>query len=60
VQYTFVRAPGLTDDAARGYVVKSEAGAGWGKISRADVAAFILDECEQPKHVNAAPAVFGR
>jgi putative NADH-flavin reductase len=60
LDYTFVRAPALTDGPKTGrYHARAENRVGLKKISRADLAAFIVDEAEQPKFVRAAPMVIG-
>lgn len=59
VDYTFVRAPQLTDGPKTGKVTaKLSAAPLPRKISRADVAGFMLDELEKNAFVRQAPIVW--
>jgi len=57
--WTIVRAPRLTDEDGRGtYRVARTVGADSGmKVSRADLARFILDEAHSGRHVREMPVV---
>lgn len=59
-EWTIVRPGALTDDARRGCLQQGR-GAGsllWTvRVSRADVAAFMLDQLESDAHLRAAPGV---
>lgn len=59
VRWTIVRAPRLTDDPPKGDVrVAPALGPDTGiKMGRADLAAFLLDEVEQDRHVGGLPVV---
>lgn len=61
LRYTIARPPILTEGAARGYRACAVADAACTSfVSRADVAAFMVDEVDAPKWPNAAPIVCGR
>jgi putative NADH-flavin reductase len=58
LDYTFVRAPGMTDGPKTGrYRTLLDGSMGRAEISRADLGVFIVDELEQRKFVRAAPIV---
>ena len=58
VDWTIVRVPMLTDEPAKGQVRVGYVGKGMGsRLSRADMAAFMLDEVEGGEYVGKAPAV---
>lgn len=62
LDWTAVRPPVLNDGPASGEL-EARAGAvlrGMPAISRADTAAFIIDEIEKPGFVGAAPVIFKR
>lgn len=62
LQWTLVRPPRLTDRAPTGRYRASPSEKGGGltaQISRADLAAFMLDELEKPQWIQRAPFVRG-
>ena len=60
LDWTFVRPPRLTDEPRVGrYQTKpSKGGGGFAKISRADLATFMLDEAEKGQWIRGAPFVW--
>ena len=60
LDWTLVRPPRLTDDPKVGrYQTKpSKGGGGFAKISRADLATFMLDEAEKGQWIRGAPFVW--
>lgn len=57
-QWTVVRVPMLTDDPPTGEVKAAYVGKGMGmRISRADMASFMLDQLESDEYVYKAPAI---
>lgn len=60
LDWTFVRPPRLTDGPKTGhYQTKpSKGGGGFEKISRADLATFMLDEAEKSQWIRGAPFVW--
>lgn len=58
VNWTIVRVPMLTDDPATGDVTAAYVGKGMGmRISRADMAAFMLKQVGDDAYVGKAPAI---
>jgi len=56
--WTVVRVPMLTDDPAKGSVRVGHVGVNTGpRISRADMARFMLDQLESATHVRASPVI---
>ena len=60
LDWTLVRPPRLVDEPKTGrYQSKpSQGGGGFAKISRADLAAFMLDEAEKGAWIRGAPLVW--
>jgi nucleoside-diphosphate-sugar epimerase len=57
-QWTIVRVPMLTDDSATGKARAAYVGKGMGmRVSRADLASFMLDQLESDTHLHRAPAI---
>lgn len=58
VDWTIVRVPMLTDDAPKGEVKVGYVGKGMGpRITRADVASFMLDQVGGDAYLHQAPAI---
>ena len=58
VDWTVVRVPMLTDDPAKGNVKVAYVGKGMGpRITRADMAHFMLDQVEDERYLHEAPAI---
>jgi putative NADH-flavin reductase len=58
LDWTVVRAPGLNDQPPHGIYLVGSVDANTGNsISRADVAAFMLDELKNPKYVRKMPLI---
>lgn len=58
LDWTVVRVPMLTDDSAKGAVRTGYIGQGTGpRISREDMADYMLDTCVEDKHVQEAPVI---
>jgi nucleoside-diphosphate-sugar epimerase len=58
VKWTIVRVPMLTDNKPTGKVVASYVGKGMGpRITRADMASFILEQLESDAFIHQAPAI---
>lgn len=58
VDWTIVRVPMLTDDAPKGEVKVGYVGKGMGpRITRADMASFILDQVDDDAYLHQAPAI---
>jgi hypothetical protein len=58
LDWTVVRVPMLTDDPASGRIKVGMVGKGMGpRISRADMAAFILEQVSSAKYIRKAPAI---
>lgn len=58
VDWTVVRVPMLTDDPAKGDVKVGYVGKGMGpRITRADMAHFMLDQLEDETYLHEAPAI---
>ena len=58
VDWTVVRVPMLTDDPAKGNVEAAYVGKGMGpRITRADMAHFMLDQLDEERYVHEAPAI---
>lgn len=59
LEWTAVRPGGLTDGPATGKAKAADQAvlSGFPRISRADVAGFIIDEVEQPRFVRQSPVV---
>lgn len=61
VDWTIVRVPMLTDGPRSGRVAAAYVGKGTGmRISRADLAAFLLEQVEDRRFVRQAPAISSR
>jgi putative NADH-flavin reductase len=60
VDWTIVRVPMLVDGAATGRVRVGSVGVGTGpRLTRADLAAFLLETVEKGAHVREAPVISG-
>lgn len=58
VKWTVVRVPMLTDDEPTGEVKAGYVGNGMGpRLSRADMASFMLDQVESEQYIYQAPAI---
>lgn len=58
VNWTVVRVPMLTDEPAKGHVKAGYVGKGMGsRITRADLASFMLDQVESDAYLHQAPAI---
>lgn len=58
VDWTIVRVPMLTDEPAKGDVKAGYVGKGMGpRITRADMASFMLDQVESEAYLHQAPAI---
>jgi hypothetical protein len=58
LDWTLVRVPMLTDDPAQGDLRVGYVGQGVGpRVSRADLAAFVLQQVEDPTWVRQAPVI---
>lgn len=58
VDWTIVRVPMLTDDAPKGEVKVGYVGKGMGpRITRADMASFMLDQVDSDAYLHQAPAI---
>jgi len=58
VKWTVVRVPMLTDDEPTGEVKAGYVGAGMGiRLSRADMASFMLEQVESEQYLHQAPAI---
>jgi len=58
LDWTVVRAPGLSDQSSQGKYRVGSLDANTGKsIARADVAAFMLDELKNPKYIRKMPLI---
>ena len=58
LDWTIVRVPMLTDDPAKGDVTVAYVGKGMGaRITRADMAAFMLEQLEDGSYLHQAPAI---
>ncbi|MFW6069356.1 MAG: NAD(P)-dependent oxidoreductase [Chloroflexota bacterium] len=58
VDWTVVRVPMLTDGPAKGHVKTGYVGKGMGpRITRADMASFMLDQVESDAYLHKAPAI---
>lgn len=58
VDWTVVRVPMLTDGSAKGDVKAGYVGKGMGpRITRADMASFMLDQLESDAYLHRAPAI---
>jgi nucleoside-diphosphate-sugar epimerase len=58
LDWTVVRVPMLTDNPASGQIKVGMVGKGMGpRISRADMAAFILDQASSQEYLRKAPAI---
>jgi len=58
LDWTVVRAPGLSDQLSQGKYRVGSLDANTGKsIARADVAAFMLDELKNPKYIRKMPLI---
>ncbi len=58
VDWTVVRVPMLTDEPAKGNVKAGYVGKGMGpRITRADMATFMLDQVESDDYLHRAPAI---
>lgn len=58
VDWTIVRVPMLTDDAPKGEVKVGYVGKGMGpRITRADMASFMLDQVDGDAYLHQAPAI---
>ena len=58
VDWTVVRVPMLTDDPATGQIKVGMVGKGMGpRISRADLADFLLRQAQDTAHIRKAPAI---
>ncbi len=56
--WTVVRVPMLTDDAAKGNVRVGHVGVNTGpRITRPDMARFMLEQLDDPAHVRASPVI---
>jgi putative NADH-flavin reductase len=57
LEVCIVRPSGLTDEPATGRVVIAKKYAGRATIPRADVAAYMLDQCEKPAFTEKTPSI---
>ncbi|MDX1417915.1 MAG: SDR family oxidoreductase [Candidatus Promineifilaceae bacterium] len=58
LDWTIVRVPMLTDDPAKGNVKVAYVGKGMGsRITRADMAAFMLEQLDDEAYLHKAPAI---